>query len=55
MDSESAGRFLQDRIRSGDVLLVKGSQAVRMEKIVKELMAEPQRAAELLVRQDEGW
>lgn len=53
--SEEAGRFLQDRIRESDLVLVKGSQVVRMEKIVKELMAEPERAEELLVRQGEGW
>ena len=53
--SDRAGRFLQDRIGSGDQLLVKGSQSVRMEKIVKELMAEPLRAKELLVRQGKDW
>ncbi len=50
-----AGRFLQNRIKEGDVLLVKGSQGARMEKIVKELMAEPDKAAELLVRQGSKW
>lgn len=53
--SQDAGKFLQDRIAAGDVILVKGSQMVRMEKIVKELMAEPERAAELLVRHDPSW
>ncbi len=52
---EEAGRFLQNRIKAGDVLLVKGSQGARMEKIVKELMAEPERAAEFLVRQGKEW
>lgn len=52
---DEAGRFLQDRIKMGDVLLVKGSQGARTEKIVKELMAEPERAAELLVRQGKEW
>ncbi len=46
---EDAGEFLEDRIREGDIILVKGSRAVKMEKIVKELMAEPERANELLV------
>lgn len=49
------GPFLQNRIKAGDLLLVKGSQGVRMERVVKELMAEPERAKELLVRQDEAW
>lgn len=53
--SEEAGRELQDLIKDGDIILVKGSQSIRMEKIVKELMAEPERAKELLVRQEGGW
>ncbi len=52
---EEAGKFLQNRIKAGDVLLVKGSQGARMEKIVKELMAEPERVKELIVRQGEDW
>lgn len=54
-DALSAGQFLQDRIQPGDALLVKGSQVVRMERIVKELMAQPDRAPELLVRQGPEW
>jgi len=52
---KEAGIFLQDRIQEGDLILVKGSQGMRMEKIVKELMAEPLQAKTLLVRQDETW
>jgi len=52
---EQAGRFVQNRIKAGDVLLVKGSQGARMEKVVKELMAEPEKAAELIVRQGKEW
>ncbi len=53
--AEEAGHFLQNRIGEGDVLLVKGSQVARLEKIVKELMAEPEKASELLVRQGKEW
>jgi UDP-N-acetylmuramoyl-tripeptide--D-alanyl-D-alanine ligase len=53
--SEQAGRFVQDRIKQGDLILVKGSQGMRMEKVVKEIMAEPLRAEELLVRQGPEW
>jgi len=51
-NTEETGRFVQARIREHDILLVKGSQGMRMEKIVQEIMAEPLRAKELLVRQD---
>ncbi len=53
--SPQAGIFLQDRIEQGDLLLIKGSQGMRMERIVKELMAEPLRAQDLLCRQEEKW
>jgi UDP-N-acetylmuramoyl-tripeptide--D-alanyl-D-alanine ligase len=54
-DSGRAGRFLQERIKEGDLILVKGSQATRSEKVVKELMAEPMKAKKLLVRQGKTW
>lgn len=54
-DPESAGRFLDANIKTGDIILVKGSQSARMEKVVKDIMAEPLRASELLVRQSDKW
>ena len=54
-NSAEAGRFIQGRIKAGDFILVKGSQGMRMEKATKEIMAEPLRAQELLVRQDKSW
>jgi UDP-N-acetylmuramoyl-tripeptide--D-alanyl-D-alanine ligase len=53
--NSEAGIFAQDRIKEGDLILIKGSQGARMEQIVKELMAEPLRAEELLVRQGKEW
>jgi UDP-N-acetylmuramoyl-tripeptide--D-alanyl-D-alanine ligase len=53
--AEKAGRFLQDIMQKGELVLVKGSQGMRMEKIVKEIMAEPNKAKELLVRQTGEW
>ncbi len=52
---ELAGRWLDREIKKGDIVLVKGSQSARMEKVVKDIMAEPSRAAELLVRQYGKW
>lgn len=46
---------VRELIREGDWILVKGSQGVRMEKIVEEIMAEPERKKELLVRQSKKW
>lgn len=54
-NSVEAGRFLQDRMKQYDIVLVKGSQGARMEKIIKEVMARPLHAPELLVRQGKGW
>lgn len=53
--SAEAGEYIKNIIKEGDIILVKGSQSTRMEKIVKAVMAEPVKAPELLVRQDEEW
>jgi len=53
--ANEAGKFIQERIRANDIILVKGSQGARMEKVVKEIMAEPLRAKDLLVRQEKEW
>ncbi|MCA9358040.1 UDP-N-acetylmuramoyl-tripeptide--D-alanyl-D-alanine ligase [Candidatus Kaiserbacteria bacterium] len=54
-DINRAGRELQSLLAPGDVVLVKASQGVRAERIVEEVMADPARAEELLVRQDRSW
>lgn len=53
--SKEAGRYLDRIINPGDIIYVKGSQSSRMERVVKDVMAEPGRSSELLVRQDERW
>jgi len=54
-DSIKAGKELAQMLESGDIALIKGSQSVRMERIVKEVMANPEDAEKLLVRQDKEW
>ena len=60
-DVPEAGQWLQRFIKPGDIIFAKASEGrldsvgARMDRLVKELMAEPNRAAELLVRQDKAW
>ena len=54
-ESAAAGRALEYDLKSGDIILVKGSQYVRMERAIYEIMADPERASELLVRQEKEW
>lgn len=53
--SDSAKIKVQEIISEGDLILVKGSQGMRMEKIVEEIMAEPEKKRDLLVRQSKKW
>ncbi len=54
-DALKAGKYIEDILQPGDVVLLKGSQSMRMEKAVEEIMLEPERAEELLVRQEREW
>ncbi len=54
-DPVSAGNFLKKQICSGDLILIKGSQSMRMEKAVVSLMAFPEEASAKLCRQTEDW
>lgn len=54
-DVMKAGRELQIYLKAGDVVLIKGSQSIRAEKVVEEIMQEPELASSLLVRQDKAW
>ncbi len=53
--SDEAKLKVKELIKEGDLILIKGSQGMRMEKIVEEIMAEPERKKELLVRQSGKW
>lgn len=58
-NSREAGTKVQELIEPGDLVLVKGSQGMRMERIVEEIMADPpaggENKKELLVRQSKKW
>ena len=53
--SREAASFLAGIVKTGDVVLVKGSQGIRMERVSEALLHEPSQAAKLLVRQEKEW
>lgn len=53
---KAASDFFEEKIQKKDLVLVKGSQNnVRLERLVKSIMAHPENAKDLLVRQDRFW
>lgn len=50
-----AGKELEGMLEKGDVVLAKASQSIRIEKLVGEVMREPEKKKELLVRQEKEW
>lgn len=54
-DATEAAKFVESILEKGDIVLVKASQSVRLERVVESLMKEPEQARQLLVRQDEAW
>lgn len=54
-DSKDAAAFLEKFIEEGDLVLVKGSQGVRLERITEALIADKEKAGKVLVRQDTEW
>ncbi|HEY4483174.1 MAG TPA: UDP-N-acetylmuramoyl-tripeptide--D-alanyl-D-alanine ligase [Candidatus Paceibacterota bacterium] len=56
-DSVATGQFLVSDfgIRASDLILLKASQSIRLERATEMLLAEPSRSSELLVRQDKEW
>ena len=47
--------FGNQAVKKGDVILVKGSQGMRMERIVGAILLDQKNREKLLVRQDEEW
>jgi UDP-N-acetylmuramoyl-tripeptide--D-alanyl-D-alanine ligase len=53
--SEDAIDTVKEYLGAGNIILVKGSQGIRMEKISKAILADKESAKELLVRQESVW
>lgn len=47
--------ILEKHMTPGSVILFKASQSVRLERVIKDVMAHPEQAGKLLVRQDKEW
>jgi len=54
-NSDKASLEIEKNIRERDIILVKGSQSMRMEKIVAKLMSNTREAKKLLCRQSRHW
>lgn len=55
MGHKNAINFLEKTLKKGDFVLVKGSQGMRMEKVVEGILADPKQAKNLLCRQAKQW
>jgi UDP-N-acetylmuramoyl-tripeptide--D-alanyl-D-alanine ligase len=54
-NSHEAGEFLKKVIRKNDLVLVKGSQGMRMEWVVEKVILDQDNKSKLLVRQEAEW
>ncbi len=55
LDSKEAGEFLKTFVQKDDLILIKGSQGMRMERAVESILQDKKNKKNLLVRQDEEW
>ncbi|HUC88488.1 MAG TPA: UDP-N-acetylmuramoyl-tripeptide--D-alanyl-D-alanine ligase [Candidatus Paceibacterota bacterium] len=53
--SKITGEYLKGIIRKGDIVLLKGSQGIRLERAVEAIMAHPELKTKLLCRQEKEW
>ena len=55
LDSYEAGNFIKTFARKDDLILVKGSQSMRMERVVEAILSDKENKNNLLVRQEAEW
>jgi len=53
--SLETGNFLKNNVQEGDIVLMKGSQGIRLEKAVEAIMEHPELKEKLLCRQEKQW
>ena len=54
-DSREAAEAMKTFVKKGDLVLIKGSQSMRMERVTEALLLDQANKERLLVRQDEEW
>ena len=54
-NSQEAGEFLKSFVQEKDLILIKGSQGMRMERVVEAIMKDQENKADLLIRQEPEW
>lgn len=55
LDSREAGDFVKTFVKKNDLVLIKGSQGMRMERTVEAILLDQENKNKLLVRQDDEW
>ncbi len=55
LNSYEAGDFIKSLLQKNDIVLVKGSQGMRMERVVEMILLDQESKEKLLVRQDDEW